>query len=97
MSEQIEDEAMTNVISMKDWVPGWVKDSYLTEAEINAFNQECPESPLEQSDIPGSLDTQTLLVAEAVAKLESIDRHSLEKWLHRIPAPLLDELIKKAN
>lgn len=97
MSEQIEDGAMTNVISMKDWVPGWVKDSYLTETEINAFNQECPESPLKQTDTPSSLDTQTLLVAEAVAKLESIDRPSLEKWLHRIPVQLLGELIEKEN
>ena len=88
---------MTNVISMKDWVPGWVRDSYLTKAEIDVFNQECPESPLKQTDTLSSLDTQTLLVAEAVAKLESIDRPSLEKWLHRIPAPLLDELIKKEN
>ncbi len=80
---------MTNVILMKDWVPGWVKNSYLSEAEINEFNQECSESQLEQ------IDTQALLIAEAVAKLESIDRPSLEKWLHRIPAPLLDELIKK--
>lgn len=82
---------MTNVISMKDWAPGWVRDSYLTEDEIDTFNQESHQSQLEQSD------TQALLVAEAVAKLESIDRNSLEKWLHRIPAPLLRELIEKEN
>ena len=88
---------MTNVILMKDWVPGWVKDSYLTEADMDVFNQEYPEYPVEQTNTPSSFDTQTLLVAEAVAKLESIDRSSLEKWLHRIPAPLLDKLIEKEN
>lgn len=84
---------MTNVISMKDWVPGWVKDSYLTEDEIATFEEEARQSQLKQEDAESSSDNQTLLVGEAVTKLESIDRYSLEKWLHRIPAELLVELV----
>ncbi|MEG4242957.1 MULTISPECIES: hypothetical protein [unclassified Microcoleus] len=86
---------MTNVISMKDWVPGWVKDSYLTEDEINAFEEEARQSQLKQEDAESVLDNQTVLVGKAVAKLESIDRDCLEKWLHRIPAELLVELVDK--
>ncbi|MEG4036043.1 hypothetical protein QUA03_19680 [Microcoleus sp. S36b_A4] len=86
---------MTNVISMKDWVPGWVKDSYLTEDEINTFEEEARQSQLKQEDVGSASDHQTALVREAVTKLESIDRDSLEKWLHRIPAQLLGELVDK--
>ena len=86
---------MTNVISMKDWVPGWVRDSYLTEAEIDAFNQEFPPSQLAPGAVENTLDNQeALLVEKAVTKLESIDRDSLEKWLQRLPAELLVELVK---
>jgi hypothetical protein len=85
---------MTKVISMKDWVPSLVKDSYMTEDEVDTFNEEYHQSQLEQCDAPTSLDNQALLVKKAVAKLESIDRASLEKWLHRIPAELLVELIE---
>jgi hypothetical protein len=85
---------MTNVISMKDWVPGWVRDSYLTEAEIDAFNQEFAPSQLAPGAVENSLDNLAVLVGEAVAKLESIDRSSLEKWLQRIPAELLVELVE---
>ncbi|MEG4201737.1 hypothetical protein [Microcoleus sp. Pol12A5] len=86
---------MTNVISMKDWVPGWVKDSYLTEDQITAFEEEARQSQLKQEEVESVSDNQTALVSEAVAKLESIDRDSLEKWLHRIPAELLRELVDK--
>lgn len=82
---------------MKDWVPGWVKDSYMTQEELDTFNEECRQSQLKQSDASSSLDNQTLLVGEAVAKLESIDRDSLEKWLLRIPADLLVELVEKSS
>lgn len=86
---------MTKVISMKDWVPGWVKDSYLTADEIDAFEGEFRQSPLEQEDAERVSDNQSVLVREAVTKLESIDRDRLEKWLHRIPASLLVELVEK--
>ena len=86
---------MTNVISMKDWVPGWVKDSYLTEAEIDAFNQECCQSQLAPGAVENALDNQeALLVEKAVTKFESIDRAHLEKWLQRIPAELLVQLVE---
>jgi hypothetical protein len=85
---------MADVISMKDWVPSWVRDSYMTEDEVNAFNEAFHQSRLEQSNPPNSLDDRSLLVGEAAAKLESIDRANLEKWLHRIPAELLVELIE---
>lgn len=84
---------MTNVISMKDWVPGWVKDSYLTEDEINAFEEEARQSQSKPEDAASVSDNQGVLVREAVAKLESVDRPSLEQWLHRIPTELLVELI----
>lgn len=88
---------MTNVISMKDWVPGWVKDSYLTEDEIATFEEEARQSQSKQEDVGSVSDNQTVLVREAVAKLESIDRHSLEKWLHSLPAELLVELVEKTQ
>ncbi|MEG4115858.1 MULTISPECIES: hypothetical protein [unclassified Microcoleus] len=37
------------------------------------------------------------LVGEAVTKLESLDRASLEKWLHRIPTHLLVELVEESK
>ena len=40
MSQWVEDGAVTNVISMKDWVPGKIRDSYLTNEEIDALNEE---------------------------------------------------------
>ncbi|MEG3840087.1 hypothetical protein [Microcoleus sp. herbarium14] len=84
---------MTKVISMKDWVPGWVRDSYMTQEEVDTFNEECRQSQLKQENIESASDNQARLVGEAVAKLESLDRDSLEKWLHRIHAELLVELI----
>jgi hypothetical protein len=89
----VEDGAVTNVISMKDWVPAWVKDSYLTEDEIATFEEEMCQSQLNQEDVESVSDNQAVLVRKAVTKLESIDRNSLEKWLHRIPAELLVELV----
>ena len=88
---------MTNVISMKDWVPGWVKDSYLTEDEIATFEEEWSQSQLKQEDVESVSDNQAVLVRKAVTKLESIDRNSLEKWLHRIPAEMLVELVEKSK
>ena len=88
---------MTNVISMKDWVPGWVKDAYLTEDEIATFEEEARQSQLKQEDVGSVSDNQTVLVRKAVTKLESIDRNCLEKWLHRIPAELLVELVEKSQ
>ncbi|MEG4088500.1 hypothetical protein [Microcoleus sp. Pol12B4] len=88
---------MTNVISMKEWIPGWVKDAYLTEDEIATFEEEARQSQLKQEDAESVLDNQGVLVREAVTKLESIDRLSLEKWLHRIPAELLVELVEKSQ
>lgn len=85
---------MTDVIVLKDWVPNRVIDSYLTEDEINAFNDEYHQSSLAQSDTSTSLDTQAQLVRKAAAKLTSIDKTTLEKWLHRIPSSLLVELIE---
>lgn len=83
---------------MKDWVPGWVRDSYLTEDEIATFEEELRQSPLRQEDVESGSDNnnqQTRLVGEAVSKLESLDRASVEKWLHRIPTHLLVELVEK--
>lgn len=87
---------MTNVISMKDWVPGWVRDSYLTEDEVDTFNEEYRQSQLTQENVESASDNNNAarLVKEAVTKLESIDRASLEQWLHRLPASLLVELVK---
>ena len=82
---------------MKDWVPGWVKDSYLTEDEIATFEEELRPSQLKQEDVESVSDNQAMLVREAVTKLESIDRDSLEKWLHRIPAEMLVELVEKSK
>jgi len=97
MSEWVEDGAVTNVISMKDWVPISVRDCYLTQDEVDTYNEEYRHSQLESSNIPTSLDNQALLVGEAATKLESLDRASLEKWLHRIPAELLVELVEKSK
>jgi hypothetical protein len=80
---------------MKDWVPGWVKDSYLTEDEIATFEEEWSQSQLKQEDVESVSDNQAVLVRKAVTKLESIDRNSLEKWLHRIPAEVLVELVDR--
>jgi hypothetical protein len=88
---------VTNVISMKDWVPAWVKDSYLTEDEIATFEEELRQSQLKQEDTESVSDNQAVLVGEAMSKLESIDRDSLEKWLHRIPAELLVELVNQSK
>jgi vesicle coat complex subunit len=85
---------MTKVIVLKDWVPGWVRDSYMTDDEIDTFNEEYHQSQLEQGDVESVSDNQALLVRKAVAKLESLDRANLEKWLHRIPTELLVELMK---
>ena len=93
----MEAAAVTKVISMKDWVPSWVKDSYLTEDEIATFEEELRQSQLNQEDVESVSDNQAVLVREAVTKLESIDRDSLEKWLHRIPAELLMELVEKSE
>ena len=82
---------------MKDWVPGWVKDSYLTEDEIATFEEELRQSQLKQEDAESVSDNQAVLVREAVTTLESIDRNSLEKWLHRIPAELLVELVDQSQ
>lgn len=85
-----------NVIVLKNWVPGWVRDYYMTQEEVDTFNEECCQSQLKQENIESASDNQARLVGEAVAKLESIDRASLEKWLHRIPAELLVELVEKS-
>jgi hypothetical protein len=85
---------VTDVIVLKDWVPNRVRDSYLTEDEIDALNEEYNQSQLEPGNPPSSLDTQAQLVEKAAAKLASIDRPNLEKWLHRIPTELLVELIE---
>jgi vesicle coat complex subunit len=85
------------VIALKDWVPGWVRDSYLTNEEIDALNDEYYCSQLKQENVATSPETQPLLVKKAVAKLESIDRDNLERWLHRIPAALLVHLIERGN
>jgi len=93
----VEAAAVTNVISMKDWVPGWVKDSYLTEDEIATFEEELRQSQLKQEDVESVSDNQAVLVRKAMTKLESIDRNILEKWLHRIPAELLVELVDQSK
>lgn len=87
---------MTKVISMKDWVPGWVRDSYLTEDEVDTFNQDYHQSHLTQENVESASDNNNAarLVGEAVTKLESINRVCLEKWLHRLPAELLVELVE---
>ncbi|MEG4007751.1 hypothetical protein QUA41_17840 [Microcoleus sp. Pol11C1] len=88
------------VIVLKDWVPGWVRDSYLTEDEIAMFEEELRHSSLPQQDIESVSDNnnpQTRLVGEALTKLESLDRASVEKWLHRIPTELLVELVEESK
>lgn len=85
---------MSNVISLKDWVPDWASDAFLTAAEIDAFNEEYNRAQIERSNAPSSLHTQAQLVEKAATKLASIDRPQLEKWLHRLPAALLVELIE---
>ena len=85
------------VIVLKDWVPSWVRDSYLTNEEIDALNDEYYRSQLTQENVETSPGTQALLVEKAVAKLEALDRENLERWLHRIPASLLVHLIEREN
>lgn len=85
---------MADVISIKDWVPGLVRDSYMSEEEVDTFNEEYRQSQLEPNDAPSSSDGRALLVGEAAAKLGTLDRDRLEKWLHRIPAELLVELLR---
>lgn len=91
------DDKNDKVIVLKDWVPGWVRDSYLTKEEIDALNDEYNRSQLKQEDVETSPGTQAILVEKAVAKLESLDRENLERWLHRIPAALLVHLIERGN
>ena len=91
------DDKDEKVIVLKDWVPGWVRDSYLTKEEIDALNDEYYRSQLKQENVETSPGTQALLVEKAVAKLESLDRENLERWLHRIPAALLVHLIERGN
>jgi hypothetical protein len=91
------DDKEDKVIPLKDWVPGWVKNSYLTKEEIDALNDEFYRSELKQENADTSPGTQALLVEKAVAKLESLDRESLERWLHRILAALLVHLIERGN
>ena len=91
------DDKDDKVIVLKDWVPGWVRDSYLSNEEIDALNDEYYRSQLKQENVETSPGTQALLVEKAVAKLESLDRESLERWLHRIPAALLVHLIERGN
>ena len=91
------DDKKNKVIVLKDWVPGWVRDSYVSKEEIDALNDEYYSSQLAQENGETSPGTQALLVEKAVAKLESIDRDSLETWLHRIPPALLVHLIERGN
>jgi hypothetical protein len=91
------DDKDDKVIALKDWVPGWVRDSYLSKEEIDALNDEYYRSPFTQENVETSPGTQALLVEKAVAKLESLDRDNLERWLHRIPAALLVHLIERGN
>jgi len=85
------------IIALKDWVPSWVRDSYLTNEEIDALNDEYYRSQLKQENVETSPGTQALLVEKAVAKLETLDRENLERWLYRIPAALLVHLIERGN
>jgi len=85
------------VIALKDWVPGWARDSYLTNEEIDALNDEYYRFQLKQENVETSPGTQALLVEKAVAKLETLDRENLKMWLHRIPAALLVHLIERGN
>jgi len=91
------DDKDDKVIVLKDWVPSWVRYSYLTNEEIDALNDEYYRSQFKQENVETSPGTQTLLVEKAVAKLETIDRENLERWLHRIPAALLVHLIERGN
>jgi hypothetical protein len=88
---------LSKVIVLKDWVPAWVRDSYLTKEEIDACTEEYHRAQLKQEHVESASDNQALLVEKALTKLESIDRDSLQKWLHRIPAELLVELMEKGN
>ena len=85
------------VIVLKDWVPGWVRESYLSNEEIDALNDEYYRSQLKQENVEISPGSQALLVKKSVAKLETLDRENLERWLHRIPASLLVHLIERGN
>ena len=85
------------VIALKDWVPVGVRDFYLTNEEIDALNDEYYRSQLKQENVETSPGTQALLVEKAMAKLESLDRENLERWLHRVPSALLVHLIERGN
>ena len=85
------------VIALKDWVPGWVRDSYLTNEQIDSLNDEYYRSQLTQENVETSPGTQAVLVQKAAAKLETLDRENLERWLHRIPSALLVHLIERGN
>jgi hypothetical protein len=91
------DDKKDKVIALKDWVPSWVKDSYLPKEETGVLNDEYYRSQLKQENVENSPGTQALLVEKAVAKLETLDRENLERWLHRIPAALLVHLIERGN
>jgi hypothetical protein len=91
------DDKNDKVIVLKDWVPGWVRDSYLTKEEIDALNDEYYPSQLAQENGETSPGTQALLVEKAVAKLESLDRESLETVVAPHPAALLVHLIERGN
>lgn len=96
--EWVEDTALDDkVIALKDWVPGLVRDSYLTNEEIDALNDEYYRSELKQENVETSPGTQAQLVEKAAAKLETLDREKLEMWLHRIPSALLVQLIERGN
>ena len=56
------DDKDNKVIVLKDWVPGWVKDSYLTNEEIDALNDEYYRSQLEQENVETLPGTQAVLV-----------------------------------
>jgi hypothetical protein len=98
---RVEGTALDNkddkVIVLKDWVPGWVRDSYLTNEEIDALNDQYYRFQLTQENVETSPGTQALLVEKAAAKLETLDRDSLKMWLQRIPSSLLVHLIERGN
>ena len=62
------DDKNNKVIPLKDWVPGWIRDSYRSKKEIDVLNDEYYRSQLEQENVETSPGTQALLVEKAVAK-----------------------------